>query len=289
MSETDDELLARAVVVVGAPRSGTSLMGLLLSQHPQLAYVNEPRLVWRFGNDAKSDMLRREDARPEVRRHIRRTFARRVREEGRARLLEKTPATSLRLGFVDAVFPDCRFVHVIRDGRESVLGIRDFWANRSGGMHGLVLRKRLREVRLRQLPRYAKEFARRLVPSSLSSFMGPNVWGPRIPGVDALVRELDLLEVCCLQWRMCVELACQYGRSMPPDRYMEVRLEEISEPVMSRVLEFCELPEHPPLVDELRRRFKPEKPGGRTASATPEELEVIRTWTEPTLRWLGYV
>jgi len=288
MSGADDEILSRAVVIVGAPRSGTTMLGRILSRHPAVAYLNEPRLVWRYGNDSKSDRLLPADARPGVRRHIRTTFAERVRGMGKGRLLEKTPSNALRMGFVDSVLPDCRFVHIIRDGRESALGIRHFWTNYSTGLQTVDLGKRLREVRLRQLPRYAKEAARRLVPRRLSFLVRPNVWGPRIPGIEGLLRDLDLLEVCCLQWRMCVEAACHYGRKLPAHRYLEVRLEDMSPALVSRVLEFCELPEEEALHEYLRGHFDPGKPGARTAAADADELELIRAWTEPTLRWLGY-
>jgi hypothetical protein len=220
--------------------------------------------------------------------HIRRTFAGRLRAQDRARMLEKTPSNALRMGFVDAVLPDCRFVHIIRDGRESILGIRHYWTNYAKGVQAHDLRKRARELELRQVPRYAGELVRRLMPARLSFLVKPNVWGPRIPGVDGLLRELDLLEVCCLQWRMCVEAACQYGRSLPADRYLEIRLEDMSEALVARVLAFCELPPDPALQEYLRGHFDPSKPGGRTRTADPADLERIRVWVEPTLRWLGY-
>ena len=118
-------LLERPIIVIGAPRSGTTMLSNVLSLHSSLGYVDEPRLVWRWKNDAKSDMLRPEDARPEVVAYIHAAFAKQVHEQGRTRLLEKTPSNALRMGFVDRVFPDAIYLHILRDGRDSVLGIRD--------------------------------------------------------------------------------------------------------------------------------------------------------------------
>lgn len=61
-----DEYLCKPIIIVGAPRSGTTLMGKVLSRHPDLEYLMEPRMTWRYGNDRKSDMLKPSDARPEV-------------------------------------------------------------------------------------------------------------------------------------------------------------------------------------------------------------------------------
>ena len=80
MPDRPEISLDRPIVVVGAPRSGTTLMGELLSAHPALAHVEEPRLTWRYGNDAKSDMLGPEDARPEVCQFIRQRFAATVQQ-----------------------------------------------------------------------------------------------------------------------------------------------------------------------------------------------------------------
>lgn len=282
---SDDELLESPIIIVGAPRSGTTLLGQTLARHGQLAYANEPRLVWRFGNDGRSDALRPEHATPEVRAHIRGAFAGLVRSEGRRRLLEKTPANALRLDFVDAVLPGCRFVHMLRHGVDSVLGIQAYWSSSTGRARPVDLRRRLREIRPRQLPYYAREAARRLLPGLPG--LGRNVWGPRLPGIESLLSELDALEISCLQWRACVEAACQAGRRLPADRYLELRLEDVSEASVRRVLEFCGLEDDPAVWEEFHRRFEPGLSGGRSAAADPEEVARIRRWIEPTMRWLG--
>ncbi len=283
---TDDQLLEKAIIIVGAPRSGTTLMAEILGAHSSLAYADEPRLIWRQGNDTRSDALRREDARPEVRARIRARLAELVRTAGRSRLLEKSPQNSLRLDFVDAVLPGCRFVHIVRNGYDSVLGIRSYWQKSATGVPAASLFRRLAEIRPRQLPHYARELVRRVAPGLPG--VGPPVWGPRLPGIDQLVREFDLLDVCCLQWRSCVEAACQAGRLLPPDRYLELRLEDVSEALVTETLQFCGLDDEPGVWEEFRKVFKPGLTAARSANADPRTLERIRRWIEPTNRWLGY-
>src|SRR3990172_3334542 len=106
MTDADDSLLRKPIIIIGAPRSGTSLLLSVLGEHRRLAVLSEPRILWRWGNDAKSDLLRAEDARPEVCRHVRSAFADRVREQRRERFVEKTPSNALRPAFVERVFPD---------------------------------------------------------------------------------------------------------------------------------------------------------------------------------------
>ena len=284
-----ESVLDRPIVVVGSPRSGTTLLGNLLEYHPQLAQLVEPRLTWKYGNDRKSDMLRPADARPDVCRHIRDTFSRAVRDQGRERLVEKTPSNSLRMEFVEKVLPGCLFVHTIRDGYESVLSIRKFWQQHARGVRKDKLRERLGELDLRRAPYYAKEFLRRTLPASFSGLVGQPVWGPRIPGIDGLLQELDLLEVCCLQWRMCVEQACAYGRQLPADRYMECRLEAMSPELLSKVLEFCHLEKTPEMEKGFAEQFDPKLTTRRRQETNLEDMEVMRRWLEPTRGWLGQV
>jgi hypothetical protein len=280
--------LDRPIVVVGSPRSGTTLLGELLRAHPAVAFLEEPRLVWRYGNDAKSDALRPEDARADVCRYIRDHFARFIEREGRERLLEKTPSNSLRLGFVDRVLPECRVVHIMRHGVQSVLSIRRFWEQYAGARVQGRIRRRWKELNWRRAPFYAKEAMRVLLPQGVSRIAGRAVWGPRIPGIDGLLRDLDLLEVCCLQWRMCVEAACAYGRTLPVERYMECKLEDMSPDLLREILEFAELDDTPVMWERFEQAFDPTQPGSRRAEANSAEIDRILAWTEPTLKWLGY-
>ncbi len=282
-----DPQLDRPIVVIGSPRSGTTLLGNLLGTHPLLAQVEEPRLTWKFGNDDKSDMLRATDARPDVCRHIRQTFAKAVSDAHRQRLIEKTPSNSLRMEFVERVLPGCLFVHTIRDGVESVLSIRKFWEQYARGVPKGKLVQRLKEIDLRRAPYYAKEFLRRAMPKSFSGFVGKPVWGPRIPGIDGLLDQLELLEVCCLQWRMCVEQACLYGRQLPPGRYREVRLEEMSPELLADVLKFCQLEMTPEVQTGFQQMFDEGLTTRRKSAASAEDKETIRRWIEPTMSWLG--
>lgn len=288
MSSPLASTLHRPIVVVGAPRSGTTFLGDILGRHPDLAHVAEPRLTWRYGNDDKCDMFRPDDARPEVCRYIRDVFASAVLAAGKQRLVEKTPSNSLRMGFVERVLPGCIFVHILRDGVESTLAIRRFWQQHARGFPQGKFWTRLREIRIRQIPYYAREFTRRAAPRPFRRFTGRPAWGPRIPGIDGLLRDLSLLEVCALQWRVCVEAACHYGRSLPAGRYMECRLEQMSPELLRRIFEFCQLRDSPEVWQAFEEEFRPQQTRHRRAEAEPEEIELLQRWLAPTMHWLGY-
>lgn len=282
-----DACLKSPIIVLGAPRSGTTILASLLARHPHLHYMEEPRLTWRYGNDQKSDMLDAEDARPEVIRHIRAAFARQIREAGKERLLEKTPSNALRGPFIDRVFPDAIYIHIIRNGYESALSIERFWDQHAHGVRHIArgrLRARLREINLRRVPFYAREALRRFAPPSLRRVVGQNFWGPRIPGIDGLLRDLSILDVCCLQWRMCVEAACHFGRSLPAGRYCELHLERLDESRLIDILRFTNLSSESQVLDEFRAQFKPAD--SRVTGLDPATRDRLALWIEPTTRWL---
>ena len=153
MPDTENTSLHQPIVVIGAPRSGTTFLGQLLRAHPAVCYLEEPRLTWRYGNDRKSDMLRPDDARPAVCRYIRETFSKRVETSGKQRLAEKTPSNALRMGFVDRVLPGCRFVHITRHGIDSVISIHRHWQDYAGGVTRIKPGRIRPHRKVRRMPR----------------------------------------------------------------------------------------------------------------------------------------
>ena len=86
VSAVAGQRLDRPIVILGAPRSGTTFLARLLESHPDTARVREARLAWRYGNDGRSDELRPEHALPDVIAHIRAHFAALATELGGGRL-----------------------------------------------------------------------------------------------------------------------------------------------------------------------------------------------------------
>ena len=293
MTPSDDELLAKPIIVVGVGRSGMNFLGDTIAQHGSLAVATEPRLIWKHGNDSKSDALRAEDARPEVIAHIRSRFAALVRQQGKRRLIDVTPGNSLRLGFVDRVFPDCQFVHFIRDGVDNVVSMRRFYAvyartirPEKDPIRDSFIMRRTRELRLRQIPRMAMEVIRHLAPDFLLPLIGPPVLGVRLPGMVAMQREMDLLDVCFMQWRASVEMASMVGRRLPIDRYMECRIEGFSLADVKRVFEYCHLEMSPEVSEFFQERFESQRIGSAMKDAATEELMYLRDRVAPTMRWI---
>jgi Sulfotransferase family len=119
------------IFIVGCQRSGTTLVRLMLDSHPgiscgpetrfledlakvttdnwqRLAHFGFPKEYWLGAIAGFFDGIQRQYA----------------QSRGKTRWADKTPRYALSLDFIDQLFPDCRVVHVVRDGRDVVVSHR---------------------------------------------------------------------------------------------------------------------------------------------------------------------
>lgn len=161
---TDDGYVSdsRAVFVGGVARSGTTLLSVMLDAHPGLVCGPETDLLRRWPTigrmttalgkwswhvlrgwtDDYSDLARNFQMSLRQMRRLRLTsrcgaefidrfFAGFARRHGVDRWVDKTPANVVCLDFLFKHFPQAKFVHVIRDGRDTVCSMRQ-WPSRLG-------------------------------------------------------------------------------------------------------------------------------------------------------------
>lgn len=134
------------LLVLGVRRSGTTLLRVMLDRNPQLAVPDEsyflPQLAHRHRDhpdvDAFVDDLRRlptlrewELDVSEVRARLRpgqplgemvsAIYEAYAAKHGKERFGDKTPMYMQHLRMLERLFPDARYVHLIRDGRDTAL------------------------------------------------------------------------------------------------------------------------------------------------------------------------
>lgn len=122
------------IVVGGCGRSGTTLLQVILDAHPDLCCVQETSILHprKLHVEKLSQRLKippdrlRELARSSARHgvFVDRVFAEVCEREGAHGWAEKSPRNVRRLDYIFEHFPRARFVHVIRDGRDSVCSLR---------------------------------------------------------------------------------------------------------------------------------------------------------------------
>lgn len=203
MTETDP------VIVVGAGRSGTNLVRDIICAFPGYATwpCDEINYIWRHGNRAApTDELTPADARPDVVAYIRRKFDAQRRRAHGAVVVEKTCATTLRVGFAHRIFPAARFVVVIRDGRDVAASARGRW---TAPLAPDYLARKARFVPPSDFAYYAGRWLWSYAARHWTAEHRASTWGPRFHGMSDAVRSRPLVEVCALQWAHCVCMADQ--------------------------------------------------------------------------------
>lgn len=133
-----DPFTGPPIFLSGCNRGGTTILSLLLASHPEVRNIgrsqfNEGQYIWR---QKWPDWSRHRWALPPWRWYLRRderhatqanlgffrtAFSDAMPEPGR--LLEKTPANALRIPFINALYPNAYFVHIIRDGRDTTASL----------------------------------------------------------------------------------------------------------------------------------------------------------------------
>ncbi len=118
-----NETSEKPVIVLGAPNSGTTIFVRALDQHPDLVNRSEERVLWnsRFHEqELTSDYRSAEHASVWKKFVIQGNFAYFYKILGHKRIVNKHPENSLRIEFLQKIFPEACYIHLLRDGRAVV-------------------------------------------------------------------------------------------------------------------------------------------------------------------------
>lgn len=273
----------RPVFIVAAPRSGSTMLFETLARIPG---------IWTIGGESHdefervpgwhprdrgydSNRLTAADADASARARLTTAFALKLRDSegvpwrGRGpaaareavRLLEKTPKNALRVPLLKALFPDARFIFLVRDPRDSLSSIMEAW--RSG-----------RFVTYRDLP----------------AWPGP-AWSLLLPPGWRHLSGAPLERIAAFQWATANAVALDDLNVVPADDRCAVSYETlIASPraILERLSAFVGIPLSPSVLDAMaklpvsRHTLTPPKPGKWRDNATAIEAilpEVENVWT----------
>ena len=283
-------MLDRPIIIIGAARSGTTLLGNILAQHPDVAYWVEPRYIWRYRNPtAQTDRRTVDEATPAVKRYIRSKFASFVAARSGARFVEKTPSNCFRVPFVHAVLPEARFVHLIRDGRDVAFSARRKWTS-PPKKAALWRRLTTLEIPLRDFPFYITDALRDVIGRQLYP-EGAFLWGPHVEGLRKVKAQHGVLHACGVQWRESVRAACDGLADIPDQQQHWIRFEElVTNPsaVLQELLAFAELPPCP-AVQSHANRVAQSDAAHRWRQRDSTEIQSVLPVIHEELKALGYL
>ncbi len=290
--------------IVGSPRSGTTILGDLLKTHPDLAHFHEPYFIWDHHLGHMDDDRRtQKDVTPEIENFVRREFEIFLDKSGRKILVEKSPRNSLKIPYINKIFPEAKWVHLLRDGRDVTLSINREW----GKINSVVGNKSLGG--LLKMAKYSlshQPYLRNKIQSLLFAFRndaginpfrmtGNSKWGgragfgPRFPMWEKAIDNLDLVGFNAMQWQSCVTQIMEDFAMLDKNKTMELRYENmIANPSdeISKLLDFINVDSSP--AKTMGNKLYKSNSGRWKEDLSKNEIESIGKVIGDLLIKLGY-
>jgi hypothetical protein len=253
-----DTLFDRPVIILAAPRSGSTLLFETLAEAPQIwtvggeshQFIEGLRPLNPMSGQVDSNRLDASHATGRIEQVLRRRFAQSLQDRDgrplspeqlpeRLRFLEKTPKNALRQPFLEKVFPGAFYVHLVRDPRPNISSMMEAW--KSG-----------RWVTYPRLP----------------GWRGPP-WSLLLPPGWQGLRGCSLAEICAFQWDSANRVILDDLEKLPPERWLACQYDDLTqrtEPLIRKICEFAGLD----LDDRLVQHISGALPLSRLTQTAPD-------------------
>ncbi|MES9993384.1 MAG: sulfotransferase [Candidatus Thiodiazotropha sp.] len=132
----------KPIFITGLGRSGTTILGVILSLHRDVGFLNEPKAMWHLidpRHDVNGDYsadngffkLDTDDVTSSVSVTARRLFGRYLYLTKSKRLVDKYPELIFRVNYLLKIFPDAKIIFIVRNGADATHSI-NLWSKRLG-------------------------------------------------------------------------------------------------------------------------------------------------------------
>jgi hypothetical protein len=220
------------VVIIGAPRSGTNMLRDMLVELSGVGTwpCDEINYIWRHGNVRyPSDEFTPEMATSKVQNYIKNQFDSLAKIKHMDTVIEKTCANSLRVGFINKVIPETKYIFIVRDGMDAVGSALQRW---TAALDIPYILQKAKYVPRSDLPYYALRYLFHRIYRLAARENRLALWGPAMGDIDELLKKYTLTEVCALQWKACVDKAEYELSKISPEKVIKIKYEEfVSDPV----------------------------------------------------------
>ena len=229
------------VFIIGAPRSGTNMLRNIVADFDGVATwpCDEINYILRHGNLwSPSDEFSERHATLKVNNYLKSTFERFAKSVNAEIILEKTCANSLRVPFLNKVFPQAKYIFIVRDGIDATGSAKLRW---TGKLDLRYIFKKVRFVPKTDLFYYGSRYLWSRLHRFFSKEKRLAFWGPELNEMQDILKKYSLNEVCAIQWQQCVEKADGALKLLPQNQVCRVQYETfVQEPnlELSRILNF---------------------------------------------------
>lgn len=270
----------KPIFIVGTGRSGSTILGKVLSIHRDIAFLNEPKAMW-YALDAREDInghfssaaaryrLYPSDASSKLIKQAHKLFGFYLAVTLSPRLLDKNPELVFRIPFVKAIFPDAKFIFLVRNGWDTIHSI-SAWSNKYGKGSG-----RFREDWWGINRKKWQVIVSELLPDE-----------PLLSGIGPQLDEItDNLQMAAIEWILTMQEGLHYLHGNEQQMLL-VRYEDLTgspQKTICQLLDFCDLPPDQVVLDYACAVLK-EKEGKDAVPLPP----LIQRAFKSTMQSLGY-
>jgi hypothetical protein len=178
----------------------------------------------------------------------------------------------MRIPYVDEIFPEARYIYVIRDPLANLSSAYQKW--QTYGLNRRVIYRRLRETPTLQLPYYLPRLCWHLFEKRVRKADFIPSYGVKYPGFRHDAKTHSVEEVIAKQWVACCRQADEDIAKLDGERVLKVRYEDlVNRPRewIIKILHHCGL--------EMRQEIEacvPKIDAGRQDKWTNMKPEVLR-------------
>jgi hypothetical protein len=252
--------LKRPIILLGNFRSGTTMLQRILATHHDLVELYEPVGMWLYADPSREhDEFDESDATKRVQEYVRAQFLKYQTENGDRTIIEKTPHNILRIRYVREIFPDARFLYIVRNPLSFISSVELKWQRPAGSKR---LLKRIKATPVTQIPFYLKRFLSQQWHNRILRRKYLSVWGPRYKGIQQDVKVEDMLTVIARQWARATSKAEQDLALFEEGQVLRLRYEDFVEnPVdhLQRICLHCEMEMTEEMVDYVRTTVRTDR------------------------------
>ena len=282
----------RPIVIVGACRSGKTLVKRIVSSLSDMAGGHEPFMIWNMGMlDHTDDSRDVEEATEELVDRIRRRLHKYNLELGGERYVDDMAHHALRLPFSLKILPDSRLIYVLRNGRDNVAEMYAQWTRSdtlARVVHRRLNRSTRKNIRHVAMPRHAWKWFYNFCRTRLGKPRAS--CGPTVPGQREYARTHETLQTVAFQWATMVYMLEDALAEVPKDRVLRVRYEDLLSDTArqaARIAGFCEVSDPGGVIDAAMEIIDPNlAPSFKPLS--PRQWKQILPIMKPMLEQQGY-
>lgn len=226
------------IILFGNFRSGTTMLQKIIASHPAVVPLYEPVGIWLYADPGRdNDEFDESDATERVKSYVRGRFLTYQRENGNRIIVEKTPANILRIPYVRALFPEARFIYIVRNPLSFVSSVELKWQRPVATRR---IKMRLKTTPLTQLHHYVGRLIKQQWNSRVLKRKYLPIWGPRYRGIQQDLRESDLLTVIARQWARAAAKAEKDLAQFEPGQVLKLRYEDFVDDPLSGLQRICD-------------------------------------------------